>query len=73
MEHLNPSEIRALLDSREGKQLQQLLQQNSAETLRQASEAARSGNYQQVLALLKPVMEGSGGEDLARKLARRYG
>ena len=73
MEHLDPLEIRTLLNSPEGKQLQKLLQQNSAETLHQASEAARTGNYRQVLALLKPAMEGSNGEALARILAQRFG
>ena len=73
MEHLDPSKIRTLLESREGKQLLELLQKSSADTLRQASEAAKTGNYDRVQTLLKPVMDGSGGEALARTLAQRLG
>ena len=73
MEHLNPSGIRTLLDSQEGRQRLALLQRSSSDTLQQASQAARSGDYDRVRTLLKPVMEGSDGETLARKLAQQLG
>lgn len=73
MEHLSPAQLQTILNSQEGKKLLEILQKDSGTALQKAAAAAKSGDYAQVQALLKPVLEGTNAADLAQRLQRKLG
>jgi len=68
LDHLTQAQLQTLFGSKEGKALLTLLQKNSGQTLQQAAEAAKAGDYARAQSLLQPML----GEDI-RKLAGQLG
>ena len=62
-----------LLSSAEGKKLISMMQSSSKENMSKAAAAARSGDYDRVQELLRPVLSGTEAEKLAKGLHSRFG
>ena len=58
MEHTDPKDLRAMLESDAGRQIAAMLQKLDADTRRRAVAAASAGDHQQVKALLTPFLNG---------------
>lgn len=66
------SQLRGLLQSKEGRQLMQLLQKNGA-ALEQATTAAKAGDFARALDCLKPVTSSQEANRLISELGRKNG
>ena len=66
-----PEQIRRLLGSPEAARLIGLLQQDGGSRLEAAASALRAGRPEDAKALLAPLLEQNGAEDLTRQLERR--
>lgn len=73
LEQLTYPQIQAMLNSTEGQQLLQLLQNQSEAVLAQARGAAMAGNFDAVKNILKPIIEQSNAADLAKSLGKKLG
>lgn len=64
-------DIRRVLGSPEGQQLLQLLNRDGGQALRKAASALRSGNPEEAMQALAPVMNTKEASDLVDKINRK--
>ncbi|MBQ1372454.1 MAG: hypothetical protein IIY70_05930 [Oscillospiraceae bacterium] len=64
----DPEQIKRLLTSPEGQALIRLLQSDGGAGLQQAASAIRRGDTEQAKAVLEPLLAGTQGEALSKKL-----
>lgn len=67
------AEMDAVLRSKEGKLLLQMMQKNGAFGVSQASEALKKGDYAKAISMLKPIMDTPNTEALLQELSRKLG
>ena len=66
----NENDVRRVLGSPEGKKLLQMLNRDGGQTLRKAADALRTGNPEEAMRILSPVMESDEAAGLIEKLNR---
>ena len=66
----NENDVRRVLGSPEGKKLLQMLNRDGGQTLRKAADALRTGNPEEAMRILSPVMESDKAAGLIEKLNR---
>ena len=54
---IRPEQLRSMLASKEGKQLMELLSRDGGIALRQASAAAKNGDYDRAKRIMEPLMQ----------------
>lgn len=67
------AEVRAVLHSKEGQQLLQLLKKDGGSTLNQAAAAIQSGEYAKAAAMLQPIMESKDAARLVNEINQKRG
>lgn len=67
------SDVRRVLESKEGQQLLRQMYAEGGTALDQAAEAAKAGNYAKALSLLQPVIGTSGSAQLLKELQKKLG
>lgn len=70
---ITPKEVQSLLQSDAGKQLIKILNEKDGAVLRNAAEAAKSGQYEKAYEALAPLLKGTDASMLAKKLGELYG
>ena len=66
-------QIKAVMGSKEGQRLIQLLQTDGGKTLSQAAAELRTGNTEGVKSILRPVTESPEVAQLLRQIHQRHG
>lgn len=64
----NPEQLKQLLNSPEGQALMRLLQADGGSGLRKAASALQQGDTELAKAALEPLLAGTQGEALSKKL-----
>ena len=73
-EHRIPEQtLKAFIQSKEGKKLLELLNQNGGTCLKQAVAAAQAGNYQDALHMLQPMIRTKEAEKLMDDFKKKHG
>lgn len=67
------AEVKAVLQSKEGQQLLQLLQRDGGGTLNRAAKAIQSGEYEKAYEALQPVMRTEKATQLVEEINRKRG
>lgn len=68
-----PRDVDAVLQSREGRELLQILQKGGHSGLSQAAEAMKTGEYSKAVSILKPLLETPDSKVLLQELNRKLG
>lgn len=68
---LDPEQIKQVLASPEGRALVQLLQRDGGKGIRSAAKAFRDGDADGAKRAISPLLQGTGGEDLAERLQKK--
>ena len=73
LEKLTQAQLQSILGSTEGQRLMELLRSQSSQTLEQAAQAAKTGNYAAVQQFLNPLLKGTDAAVLAQTLNNQFG
>lgn len=68
---MSQEELKRLVQSPEAQKLMAMLSQDGGATLRQASAAAQSGQYDAAMQLLAPKLQTAQADELLRKLEQK--
>lgn len=73
MKNISPKEVQTLLQSETGQQLLKLLNEKDGTVLRNAAQAAQSGQYKKAFEALEPLLKENDASMLVKKLKEKYG
>lgn len=68
-----PSDQKAVFQSKEGKQLLEMLQADGGQTLARAAEALKAGDTAKAVAMLQPLMDSPASQQLIQEINRKRG
>lgn len=69
----HPNDQAAVFQSKEGRQLLQILQADGGQTLAKAAEALKAGDMSGVTAMLQPLMDTPEARQLIEEINRKHG